>query len=382
MIAVLAIVATVLVAACDSNGDGDDSGRPVPTPGIPVAPAAQPSEIWRFEIADDYYVLVAADEDLVVAAAAPEYPQLHEDQERLVIGIDPATGDERWRMTPGCAPYQPVVAPDAVFFACDDGSVRALDRSDGSELWKVDTGAAPFLPVLAGDLLVLGNADPEDDYRLDGTDPAGRPSSTVLALDRATGDEIWRFSDPAGPGFAPADANGEFAFAVLRTAGQLVALRLDDGSEAWRADIGPFPFGPPHAAGDTVYVATDGLAAFDAATGDLLWSAEVPNGGTWVSPVRAGDTVIAGTNVSAIYGLSADGGTIAWELDYCDCPYRALRVEGGVMVVGPDLAILDETGTLVWHVSPDPNRAPYVPAVVDGRVYVGTNGGGVLYALE
>ncbi len=114
----------------------------------------------------------------------------------------------------------------------------------------------------------------------------------VVALDAATGDEIWRYElgekyrghdgSTDGPISTPA-IRGDTVY-VLGPHGRLAALGLADGAEEWRRDLteedSTVPFygytSSPLVAGDQVILATGGeghsITAFDAETGDVRWT--------------------------------------------------------------------------------------------------------------
>jgi outer membrane protein assembly factor BamB len=162
-----------------------------------------------------------------------------------------------------------------------------------AEIWRATIGAGFAGPVVAGERLILF-------HRLEG-------SEVVEARDAATGRQLWRhayattyrddFGFDEGPRAAPVVADGRvYTFGAQ---GQLNAVRLDDGQAVWSVDTRTrfrFRKGFFGAAGsplveDGRVIANiggpdAGIVAFDAGTGDVLWTATGDEAG-YSSPVGA-----------------------------------------------------------------------------------------------
>lgn len=160
-----------------------------------------------------------------------------------------------------------------------------------SKLWRVELSPGYSGPIVVGD-------------RVFTTETENRETEIVRALNRQTGEEIWRASWPGAmtvPFFAK--ANGDWIRATpacdgerLYVAGMcdvLVCLNVRSGKELWRFDfVGkletPMPaFGfasSPLLDGNAVYVqAGAGVCKLDKMSGKLLWRARTDAGGMFGS---------------------------------------------------------------------------------------------------
>ena len=172
-----------------------------------------------------------------------------------------------------------------------DGSVGGVDWPDNLDgldrVWRVELGKGYPGPIVFGDkVFVVGTVD--DD------------TEVVLALDRATGRELWRASWP-GSGSVPffAKQRGEWIRSTPAHDGEalyvggmeevLVKLNADTGEEIWRVDF-PARFATktpafgfassPVIEGDAVYVqAANSLVKLDRASGETIWRALESSGG-------------------------------------------------------------------------------------------------------
>ena len=155
-----------------------------------------------------------------------------------------------------------------------------------AELWRATIGAGFAGPVVAGDRLILF-------HRLDGNE-------VVEAREADTGRQLWRyayattyrddFGFDEGPRAVPVVADGRvFTFGAQ---GQLHAVRLEDGQAVWSVDTRArfgFRKGFFGAAGsplveDGRVIANiggpdAGIVAFDAGTGEVLWTATTDEAG-------------------------------------------------------------------------------------------------------
>ena len=161
------------------------------------------------------------------------------------------------------------------------------------ELWRRPAGQGFAGPVVAGDRLLLFHRE--------------RGSEVLEALDAGTGAPIWRYDYPTayrddfgfdeGPRSAPVVAGGRvYTFGAQ---GQLHAVDLETGEGVWSVDTRTrFRFrkaffgaaGSPLVEDGRVLANVGGpdagIVAFDAATGDVLWS--VPGDeASYSSPVGA-----------------------------------------------------------------------------------------------
>jgi outer membrane protein assembly factor BamB len=146
-----------------------------------------------------------------------------EDLERSVVGLDLATGQERWRTQGGL--FALAIADGTGFGiragASPDAAVLAAFALDsGEERWTYDVpppsqGGQPWAVDVASPVVAVG----------DGT--------TVTALDAGTGQPRWSVDAPGRP-VAVTDA-----LVLVESGDDIVALDLADGTVRWTVPFAP-----------------------------------------------------------------------------------------------------------------------------------------------
>ena len=177
----------------------------------------------------------------------------------------------------------------------DVGIAVAFDATTGREVWRFATQAFTDTPVIAADKVFLAGLDPE------GTRGA------LWAVDLESGREVWHHTRPSRQTIvAPAvDPATQIVYAGT-VDGDVIALRVDDGTEVWTTRLGAEIAVSPTKAGDAVYVAASGgITALDATTGQVLGT--VPIDGIPSSPAVADGYLVAGTQSGTLYVLARAG---------------------------------------------------------------------------
>lgn len=229
-------------------------------------------------------------------------------RDRHLYALDPGTGRELWRVAAGdLMTATPARWRDLLFFADYGGKVQAVDAKDGTPRWSYDAR----LPV-AGDLTV---------------DAAGRVlvgsrSYDLIALDAATGKELWKHY---------------YWFSWIES--------------------------PPVVRGTTVYTGSSdgvGVYALDAATGARRWKAPVP-GWAWARPAVDERLVVAGTvgvgpwpgvRSGSLAGIERQSGALLWlHVDPPGAETLATKAEwgfaAGPVLVGGTVYAADLAGRVV-----------------------------------
>jgi len=278
--------------------------------------------------------------------------------EGALVALD-AAGGERYRWSPGVQRVSaPVVARSDDFNRPDTGATKVattdsirdlggvacvtadartlvlLDLATGAERARVALEASASLsaPALVGDVAYV---------------PCRGPHILAVGLD---GHPRWRF-DAEGPPDAWLDKTpvvaGERIFAVLST-GVVLALRVGDGSLAWRVDVGPTgkSLSPPATDGERLFVgARDGLHALALADGNELWSLPTPRRIT-AAPVVTGGVVYVDCHDHHLYALDSATGQELWRHE----ARRRIEVSPVLATCGeprrPCIFVADRGGTL------------------------------------
>jgi len=274
-------------------------------------------------------------------------------------------------------------------------SSATLFGGQGGVLWRTSTGGAiRSTPAVTATRIFIGSGD-----------------GSLYALDRITGRVVWRFAAGDPVTASPAVAGGLVVAATH--AGRLFAADERSGRLRWSRRTGdalPFNTYPagawdlwassPVISGTTVVIGgADGLVyALDLATGKERWTART-GGRVRATPAVADGTVIVGSWDGRVYALDLATGRERWvhhtigdTLDSRKFGYdrRALQsspaiVDGRVFVGSRDggLYALDaRTGERYWRAT---HRGSWVvgsPAVKDGVVYVGSSDGQFVQAVD
>ncbi|MBW3633015.1 MAG: PQQ-binding-like beta-propeller repeat protein [Chloroflexi bacterium] len=187
-----------------------------------------------------------------------------------VVALDAATGERLWVFTapPGggeTAPTEDVAfsASPNLFTMEIDGHARglvgvgqksgvywALDRDSGEVIWRTEVAPAGPLGGMEGTAAVAEGliAVPATDW----PDPSGPAAGLVSVLNAADGSVRWT-ADRSAPVASPAAIGGDVAFQAGLD-GLLIGYDLSDGSELWRADLGASVAGGVAVAGDILIV--------------------------------------------------------------------------------------------------------------------------------
>lgn len=262
-----------------------------------------------------------------------------------VVGLDAATGAERWRVATESLPKAPTLAEGTLYVVAEGGlraapELLALDAQSGAERWRVQPPASAELGdqaavadgVVVAGALAFDAANGQQLWAFTGTDaPSFDPVihggavlivdlPTVWAVDLRTGQPLWELSGPSqGGGIAAADGSVYIGFGD-----EVRAVELPSGAARWSAPVSGVA-GSPVVANGVVYsavwrAATDrtphSLHAFDATTGTSLWTLELEHKVSGNQPLADAETLYVDTNEAVVaFGAGSStttpGGAVA-----------------------------------------------------------------------
>jgi len=255
-----------------------------------------------------------------------------------VVAIDPSNGKVIWEKQLD-APIRssPTAVGDKVFVVALDGRFFCLAGADGGELWTVRG-----LPQQAS---LINNASPavERDIVV-----VPYPSGDLVALRVSDGSSVWSenlarsrttsqvasMSDAA----RPAIDNGT-VFAIGH-AGRMVATQLESGERLWSINVPGTQ--TPWVAGSSVFVVdTQGqLMAISRNDGKTQWTAKLPGAESWAGPTLAGGTLWLTSATGSLVGVEATTGRVLGQKELGSPVYIAPVVAQGRMYVYTDNAKL------------------------------------------
>jgi outer membrane protein assembly factor BamB len=164
---------------------------------------------------------------------------------------------------------------------------------------------------------------------------------------------------------------------VATKAGSLVALRLGNGTERWRVDVGDYVARTtPALSGNTLFVAAGyALLAIDAETGVERWSVPLRFAGS-CSPVVDGNLVYAATQEGHISAFAIETGEEVWHYRNDNLLFGSPAVAEGVVVIADEAGVVTaidaRTGREMWQ-RPAGGEAFTTPAIAGGVAFVATN---------
>lgn len=245
-------------------------------------------------------------------------------------------------------------------YADVDRRIDAFDLDTGTRLWSYDRpdGGPSSLVPRDGRLYFVGNI--------------------AVALDAATGDELWRYTPESYAGFSETDADADaFYFGTDRR--RVYALSATDGELLWTRELGQdWEYEEDivrgvTVRGDTLYVTVEHstginkhigigeIFALDRHTGETLWNYSNGDGNSlsiFQSAVAATDQLVIGTAnwENTFVAVDRFSGEEVWRVSGDPCcfgPQEPPIVSGGVAYGASHdrhaKAIEISTGTLIWE---------------------------------
>ncbi len=232
---------------------------------------------------------------------------------------------------------------------------------------------------------------------LDGVAYVGSLDGNLYAIDMATGHLAWPAPVvTAGPvSRAIAASNGVIyagsGGAAATDPGTIAAYDASSGELLWTDPLEPGNTATPMVADGSVFVAggldTDGsptheLSAFDAANGATKWPSpfSVPTGAILLPGAVADGQVFAESTDGSMYVVDAATGALIWSI-----PIGATLSPSGGLVDGNFYATSDDQAIHVIDIAGRSETGaitvkgtPTAPAILDGRIIVGTSLGKVV----
>jgi len=307
--------------------------------------------------------IIVGDRVFVTAATGPEQAQL------LVLCFDRATGEERWRRSfratgrTMCNNKTCVAAPTP---ASDGKHVYALWSSndlvcldlDGKLRWlrgltfdypnaSNSLGMASS-PIIAGDTLV---AQIENDSQ-----------SFAAGFDLLTGTNKWKLDRPKAANWTSPVVvqSGGRQVVALQSSQGVLGVSPDTGSDLWNYAKGAATMPSSAAAGDMLYVPSNGLTALRPGSADTgtkpLWNEKTQRPATG-SPLVVGDRIYFTNSAGVLTAVERATGNRLWRIRVkgpfssspvaCDNGHLYLFSEEGV---GQCVDISGETGRVVSEI--------------------------------
>lgn len=429
-IGVIAVVTTVLLAACGGNG----------------AMKGSTVKGTRIAILDESKT-ISADKELqgthpelsgVVNNAA--WPQVGYDTAHVMPNASLSEHyKEVWRSDIGDGSNsdykllaRPVVSQGRIYTMDSRGVVSAFEVTEGDNLWTTDTspedhkedtigggvaieGDTLYATNGFGEVLALSIADGKIKWRHSLMNPVraaptiagGRVYAVTIdnelsTLDAHTGELLWQhrgISESATLMGASSAAVVNDSVIIAYSSGEVYNLRAENGRASWNyaltttAQVGSLPAiadirGLPVIDNDRVFAVSHSgrTAAIDHRTGDRDWEVDIGGVNT---PVVSGDTLFILSNDSQLVALARETGRVIWSQQLQTLEDPTDKESDRVFWTGPVLAdnrllLVNSLGQLVAFSADngvqmdllDIGDPSYVaPIVADKTVYIVTDNG-------
>jgi outer membrane protein assembly factor BamB len=365
------LAAAALLAAC---GDSKDTDPPADL--IDFKPTLKVDKLWSESFNSDADHLRLA---LRVAVADGIAYAAGYDGEVAALSAD--KGRKVWRVkTKLPLSAGPGVGEGIVVVGASNGMLVALNAKDGKELWRHRMSSEVLaMPVVASGVVLVRSVD-----------------GHLVALAVSNGEQRWVVEQVVPKlslrGTAPAFVIGESVIAGFDN-GRVMAVDLTTGDTQWDTAVGA-PRGknelerlvdidaPVRAIGDDVFVTgfQGRVAMLARDSGQIWWARDFSS---YRGFTLEGDSLIASSSEGVVVAMRRSDGTVTWE--QAGLRQRGLTapaVDGQTVVVGDYEGYLHwlnlATGELIARTKTDGERITNAPLVVDGRVYVQTDGGKLL----
>ena len=205
----------------------------------------------------------------------------------------------------------------------DDGQITAVDIASGAQVWSVDVGDHVLAAMAGTDDLVLASVRPE-----------AQGSASLVALHVNDGSQAWRFQ-PTGAvlDLGSPSLGGDLVY-VAGSDASLRAVGVDDGAERWAARLYTPTSGSPPAVNDAGVFATDQsgtIYAFDPASGAERWryaSNRFAVGG----PIVTADTLLQPASDGTILAVDTSTGHQVWHATVADAAVIGLAATADMVV--------------------------------------------------
>ncbi|TMP37466.1 outer membrane protein assembly factor BamB [Pseudoalteromonas rubra] len=283
----------------------------------------------------------------------------------------------------------PTFYQNTVYVAERNGLVAALDVSSGDTLWEIDTREDPaFWPWEDDDSAKLSGGILQAYGKL----YIGSEHGEVVALDRETGDVVWRKSVPGEALSTPAAGDG--LVYVNLGSGKLLALHPDTGEERWQFEqevpaLTLRGLSSPTSANGGVLVGEENgkLSVLIAENGFMAWSSDIAlaKGASEferlvdvdTKPIVIGSTVYTIAYNGKLAALDVRNGNVIWDREYSS--YRDLSIELNTIYLvdseGVLYALDRESGIERWSQSALRGWYLTTPAVAGNYLVVGDQEG-------
>ena len=275
--------------------------------------------------------------------------------------------EERWVYNAGAGfgPLSPLIVGETVFVGTRKGEMHAIELATGQRVGYETFGESiEGTPVFNEGTLFI---------------PSGWGRRALYAYDLRQGRQRWSLRGaPIEAGLAVA-AEG---LVSVDTKGSLRLHNLDDGSTRWSHSLGEnvFVSATPVVVDDRLIVGdvNGHLAAFDAASGALLWTRDV-GAPIYHTPSAHHGFLIVPTTRGRIVAVDVTSGAVRWNIALPDTTVRfaAPATHDSMVYVGATDGVvraLDvETGNEVWTYGIDAAIAS-APLIAGDVIYVGSLG--------
>jgi outer membrane protein assembly factor BamB len=239
-----------------------------------------------------------------------------------VVALNPETGTERWRSRVSSEVIStPAVGGGIAVVRSNDGRLFGFSITDGERRWVYDRG----LPTLT----LRGNGAP---IIHQGAVFIGYDNGQVVALRLEDGIQAWEQSVAVGEGRTEIDRmtdvdgemviDGAIAYAAAYK-GQVLAISIDSGRPLWNRELSSYS--GIAAAGDRLLVSDDRgtVWALDRATGSALWKQDVLAHRWLTTPAVQGDYAVVGDIEGYLHWLKLEDGALASRERLGNDPIRA-----------------------------------------------------------